>query len=75
MQMRELYYTLAMHCHTLQVHSMLLHISVPSHNTATSPDILQDLIAHHQIKEKVNNLTQNLLHKTFFKWTSKKQIF
>jgi len=33
---------MAMHSHTLQVHNMLLHISVPSHNMSTSPDILQD---------------------------------
>jgi len=64
-----------MHCHTLQVHNMLLHISVPSHNMATSPDILQDLIAYHKIKEKVNNLTQYLLHKTFLNGPAKNKFF
>jgi len=74
MQKRELYCTLAMNCHTLQVHN-ILYISVPSHNMATSPDILQDLIAYHQIKEKVYNHTQCLLHKTFLNGPEKNKFF
>lgn len=64
-----------MHCHTLQIHNVLLHISVPSHNMATSPDILQDLSAYHQIKEKVNNHTQCLLHKMFLNGPEKNKFF
>jgi len=67
MYKRELYYTMAMHNHTLQVHNMLLHIC---------PDILQDfLIAYHQIKEKVNNLTQCLLHKMVLNGPAKNKFF
>jgi hypothetical protein len=75
MQKRDLYCTLAMHCHTLQVHNTLLHISIPSHNMATSPDILQDLSAYHQIKEKVNNHTKCLLHKMFLNGPEKNKFF
>jgi hypothetical protein len=66
MQKRMLNCMLGMHCYTLQVHNMLLHISVPSHNMAASPDVMQGLVTCSQmtdIKQKVKNHTQCLLHK------------